>query len=717
MLYWSIPLTHGGQPFASYVNRNNAAGFLEIALAAVAGWVIWSLSRGVADRGDLSRTTDPVNHLRRPAGEADPYAFHADPYGRLNLAGAITAAGLITAGIVCSLSRSGFIATVGGAIAVLLSLVGRRKLIPAASIAGGILAVSVAVVMWTGMGGAIEKRLATLSGEQKFADARLTNWRDAVQVAHSFPILGTGYGTYRFAYRPFQSRHHDVWFQHAENQYLQALVEGGAVGLALLIIAIVVVFRDVLGLARRRSMSHSDAVAACGLFAIVSQCLHAVFDFGLYLPANMLAMALICGAVAGSAKQIAQRTDDRRLAEFPESRPGFAHFAVIVVFAAWAWLAWTEVSNADVANRAAATVPPLSSPRSLELGEIDARIADLNAALRKRPDDAELHAKIADLWVYRYRRLAFQQLQPDEARSQKVWRSTDLAVLHRQANQIFRFDPSGSVDRMRETPLFAENLTPAVEHLLAARIGCPLLPEAELQLAALAFARNPGAPQGELEIRRAVQLGAGEPVVLYEAGVLAKQAGLKQLCFSSWKQSLALSSARQRQIMSDVRGWAKIDEILDYVLPDDPEVLLDVLSLDYGESQFAVERSLLMQRVRELAEAREARMPQSRSLHLQARIDAMEGRVETAIESFRRAVALSPFETAWRFELARLLKDQGRKSEAREQAEICLSLHPDFPGVNSFLEGLAAETKPRPGSRYRINEIQVPSEPVQKRGP
>jgi hypothetical protein len=295
---------------------------------------------------------------------------------------------------------------------------------------------------------------------------------------------------------------------------------------------------------------------------------------------------------------------------------------------------------------------------------------------------------------------------------------TDLAVLHREANQHHQFDPRGSVQRLRETPLVAENLIPAVEHLLAARTTCPLLPETEIRLASLAFVRTPAEPQGEPEIRRAIQLAATEPVVLYDAGVLARQAGLKDLCFSAWKQSLAVSAARRQQIVNDVRGSATIDELIEHVLPDNAEIVLDVLSRHYADEHFAVERSLLMRRAEELIESQKARMPQPQRHHLQARLHALEGRPEMAVESCRRAVALSPLEAGWRFELAQLLKEQGKGAEARAEAEICMSLNPDLPGIRSFLESLTES-----GQRHLTNPggsvlgTSVPSASVRLRTP
>ena len=43
LLFWSIPLTGGGVPFASYVNRNNAAGFLNMCLACGIALSVWGI--------------------------------------------------------------------------------------------------------------------------------------------------------------------------------------------------------------------------------------------------------------------------------------------------------------------------------------------------------------------------------------------------------------------------------------------------------------------------------------------------------------------------------------------------------------------------------------------------------------------------------------------------------------------------------------------------
>src|SRR5262249_35463873 len=57
-LLWSVPFVLGGQPFASYVNRNNAAGYLNLCLAAAWGLVLWWLAGARNDIGGRDWPTE-----------------------------------------------------------------------------------------------------------------------------------------------------------------------------------------------------------------------------------------------------------------------------------------------------------------------------------------------------------------------------------------------------------------------------------------------------------------------------------------------------------------------------------------------------------------------------------------------------------------------------------------------------------------------------------
>jgi hypothetical protein len=85
------------------------------------------------------------------------------------------------------------------------------------------------------------------------------------------------------------------------------VVEAGLPGLALLLTALITGRAGLLAFVARPRPGQSYALGIAGTFALSSQAIHALFDFGLYLPANMLLLALICGAVCGRAAWLGRR--------------------------------------------------------------------------------------------------------------------------------------------------------------------------------------------------------------------------------------------------------------------------------------------------------------------------------------------------------------------------------------------------------------------------
>jgi putative inorganic carbon (hco3(-)) transporter len=67
------------------------------------------------------------------------------------------------------------------------------------------------------------------SGLDSSAGTRVTLWEDAMEVIKGDPILGAGYDTYEFMHR-------SETLNDTHNFYMKVLVEGGAVGLALLLL-------------------------------------------------------------------------------------------------------------------------------------------------------------------------------------------------------------------------------------------------------------------------------------------------------------------------------------------------------------------------------------------------------------------------------------------------------------------------------------------------
>jgi hypothetical protein len=62
---------------------------------------------------------------------------------------------------------------------------------------------------------------------------RGAQWADTLRAVRDFPIIGSGLGTYAFNYPFYKTLRVKAVFDHAHNDYLELLSEGGVVGLGL----------------------------------------------------------------------------------------------------------------------------------------------------------------------------------------------------------------------------------------------------------------------------------------------------------------------------------------------------------------------------------------------------------------------------------------------------------------------------------------------------
>lgn len=127
------------------------------------------------------------------------------------------------------------------------------------------------------------------------AGGRPTVWVDTLRIAADFPVAGCGFGSFAATYPLYRSPSVRVFYSHAHNDFVQALAEGGGVGLACLLL---LAFRagPQLAAALRGAKGTLGIGCAIGLAAILA---HALVDFNFHLPANAATAAVLAGAVLG----------------------------------------------------------------------------------------------------------------------------------------------------------------------------------------------------------------------------------------------------------------------------------------------------------------------------------------------------------------------------------------------------------------------------------
>src|SRR5204863_544824 len=199
---WGLP-DQGLRPFGPFVNRNDFAGWLIMAIPVTAGY-------GVARV-----------QSRRRAGEPFDAGIAVDSKS-IWLAMAVC---LMTAGLLGSLSRSGLLGAFAGF--VFFALLSRRRL--TARRAGWALA-GLGLALAIGSAYADMGALSTRFMEGPLSEGlagRLSIWRQTWPVVRDFWPFGTGVGTYRAVMVPYQTMSRYFAISHADNEFLQILAEGG----------------------------------------------------------------------------------------------------------------------------------------------------------------------------------------------------------------------------------------------------------------------------------------------------------------------------------------------------------------------------------------------------------------------------------------------------------------------------------------------------------
>ncbi len=270
-------------PFGPFLNHSDFATWIVMALAVSAGYLIarWQAQR--SRRHELSA-----------ADAFDDVAMFLT-----------TAIGLMTASVVVALSRSGLIALGTAGLSLVVLSKGRLR--------GGRLWLAGGVLAVIGLGfayadtGALSVRVEETV---RFGlNGRAVIWRATVPMIKDFWLTGVGAGAYERAMTVYQPAPHATYFNHAHNEYLQLLSEGG---LWLAIPALLAIAAGVSTIWKRLSADRTPiywvrAGAVSGMAAVAVQ---NIWETGLRRPANLLLFAMLAAIAMHSAAEPSRRAAD-----------------------------------------------------------------------------------------------------------------------------------------------------------------------------------------------------------------------------------------------------------------------------------------------------------------------------------------------------------------------------------------------------------------------
>ena len=677
-IYWTVELVNGGQPFGPFINRNNASGYLLICLAAALGLLIylWTMNRQDGPEEIISREI--------------PIWRQWQHYLTLLLAdltatklAALFAVIAIAIGVVATISRGGVVALLAGTITTLVfyGMARRPKsggllLLP---LLGSVLLLS----CWIGFYDDLTNRFQESSidsiatGEE--IDHRLQTWKQSLRSRADTGAIGAGLGAFPAINRMYGEVRETAISEYAENQFVQGFVDAGIPGLLLLVIAVALASWSAVYLIYVGSSSSTICVGVMALFLVSSQVTAGCFDFGWYVPANMLFGSVLIGIVSQQTNSLASRIKKPSLLRF--ALPGwFGRLLLLAVFAICI-VVTSDLYQESVFESVRGPDPQRSDFRSLDLAQTDQQIKSLTGPSIGKVSTRRLN-QVGMLLVHRARLKYFKTLcesapistlnaQQRTKVEDNIWQLTNLVRMQEQAQFAFETGGFAALENFRRQAFIGNDLRQAYDFFAASWVRRPPQPEIVARL---------GQIQSLLGNEKRAAEFMEQSTILAPTNVrLHLNAGLTSLFYGNtakaiphFKQILELDPNEFAKTISLVRGFTgRVSNSLDnttiarQIIPDNPEMIYN-FAFKHLDADDPLRKELLDKAELLLGDVSPTN---TKGILLKANVLLANQDFERGLEFLKSAVISQPFNQANRFRLAELLVEQNDLDEARNHAD------------------------------------------------
>jgi O-antigen ligase len=278
IFHWERPEGYNGRGSGTFVCPNHLAGFLELTLGLL-------VARAVIVRRE-SKSIERSVILKVLI---------------------IYAAVMAVAGILVTLSRSGWLATVIGLSALLFLGEWRlRSVLPRAALVLAVLTF-MAFMLWNvdSIRNYVVKSLRVDNQTQGISlsdptmGGRAFMWGGTVKMIRDAPLVGTGIGSWQWVYQRYKTPGVTASEpDYTHNDYLNLAADYGLVGFVIMLAVFICFFVHAGRIAKTAESSEQRAFAVGAMLSVISIMVHSWFDFNLHIPANSFLLAAIMGFTA-----------------------------------------------------------------------------------------------------------------------------------------------------------------------------------------------------------------------------------------------------------------------------------------------------------------------------------------------------------------------------------------------------------------------------------
>lgn len=277
ILYWGLTYTHFGSGIGTYTNHNHLAGLIEMTLPLTFALFFYSFGRN--------------RRRRRSKNWQQNFLLFSTFRGRMTLVyGALAL--LLVLGVIFTRSRSG-IALIIIAILAVTFIYGRR--IGGDNVYGPIGTI-VTFVAGSGIAIGLAPVLDRFVSLSVMEDYRWMFFSNTIDGIFDFFPIGSGPGTYPDIFHAFQPIESGKFFvNHAHNDYLEWLFEGGVLALLLIVLLLSLYSTQWRKVWTKNTWSRFQFLQVGAGLGISLLLLHELVEYNLFIPANQVYFAFLAG--------------------------------------------------------------------------------------------------------------------------------------------------------------------------------------------------------------------------------------------------------------------------------------------------------------------------------------------------------------------------------------------------------------------------------------
>ena len=349
-LFWFRQLTEGKTAFGPWVYKNHYAGFMVMLCPLVLSQFL--LHRPLLDHADTLR--EKILAFFSENGAAAHFFWG---FGSV----------VILVSVFLTQSRGGILSTICG-VSLFFLLVARQQKRPVKLPLLLLLTGLLIIVGWYSWEPVLERFSSIIdSGTGEIKDDRLLIWADALKILADFPLAGSGFGTFADIFPGYKTLPDDLLYEHAHNDFLELLTDGGFIAGGLGLWFIMSVLKAGYRQIRLRKDSVSVFLTIGAFSGLAGLLVYSMFDFNLHNGANGLYFAFFCGLLvsAGNTRRHYQNSPTLLIPMRSSQRMRGMAFTALLIFFCATFLFQRRIVLAERYYQQARLVASLSGLRSV----------------------------------------------------------------------------------------------------------------------------------------------------------------------------------------------------------------------------------------------------------------------------------------------------------------------------------------------------------------